>query len=284
MIKTVFAQISRRCNLRCVMCGHEAWQRNAGFMSDDVFDLIIAEMRACGINRMALTAAQGEPLLAPKALSFVGRALGAGLAVHINTNCTPLNRGNCAGLALAAVLGDLTIQCSFAGHNQETYERIYVGADFAKTAAKLKLLYNTFAEVDRERAITVRGIVYDKAEEAKTRAFIHWLGIPHEQIYLEIPDNFAGLVRNTRDLTNLELYTCPWLEDYVVVYDDGKVSACACRDSEGVMLIGDLMTQSLADIIASRERQKMLEAFACKDVSGMPLCSKCDVPYRRAAA
>ena len=283
MIKTVFAQISRRCNLRCVMCGYEAWQRNAGFMSDEVFGRVLSQMQACGIKRLALTAAQGEPLLAPKAIAFIDRALGAGLDVHINTNITPLTRDTCTALFCGHGAQSLTIQCSFSGYDTESYERIYVGADFAKTAAKLKLLYETASYWECERNVTVRGIVYDKDEEAKTRAFVHWLGIPHEQIHLEIPDNFAGLVKNSRDLTDMELYACPWLEDYVVVYDDGKVSACACRDSEGVMTIGDLMTQSLASIIAGRERQKMLEAFACKDVSGMPLCSKCDVPYRRAA-
>lgn len=283
MIKTVFAQISRRCNLRCVMCGYEAWQRNSGFMRPDIFSRVVEEMLRCGIKRLALTAAQGEPLLAPNAIGLIDYALRADLEVHINTNITPLTRDKCDTLASLAVGRDLTIQCSFAGHDQESYERIYVGADFAKTAAKLKLLYRAFEQADQERKITVRGIVYDKESEAKTRAFVHWLGVPHEQIFLTIPDNFAGLVKNCIDTSGMELYTCPWLEDYVVVYDDGKVSACACRDSEGVMLIGDLMTQSLAGIIASRERQKMLEAFACKDVSGMPLCSKCDVPYRRAA-
>ena len=283
MIKTVFAQISRRCNLRCVMCGYEAWQRNSGVMSEAVFDRVLSEMRAAGIKRLALTSAQGEPLLAPQAMTFIDRALFAGLAVHINTNCTPITRDKAEALATLAVRNDLTIQCSFAGYDQDSYERIYVGADFAKTATKLKLIYRAFEQADQERKITVRGVVYDKESEAKTRAFVNWLGIPHEQIFLTIPDNFAGLVKNCINTSDMELYTCPWLEDYVVVYDDGKVSACACRDSEGVMTIGDLMTQSLADIIASVERQKMLEAFACKDISGLPLCSKCDVPYRRAA-
>lgn len=283
MIKTVFAQISRRCNLRCVMCGYEAWQRNSGFMSEDVFNRVVSEMRAAGINRLALTAAQGEPLLAPNALMFISRALIAGLSVHINTNCTPLTRTKTEQLASLAVGRNLTIQCSFAGYDQDTYERIYVGADFAKTAAKLKMLYRDFEQANQERAITVRGVVYDKESEAKTRAFIHWLGIPHEQIFLTEPDNFAGLVDNVRNIEGMELYTCPWLEDYVVVYDDGKVSACACRDSEGVMTIGDIMQQSLAEIIDCHARKQMLEAFRCKEISGMPLCSKCDVPYRRAA-
>ena len=283
MIKTVFAQISRRCNLRCVMCGYEAWQRNVGFMSEDTFNAVLAQMHSCGVKRLALTAAQGEPLLAPLALRFIDRALQHGLEVHINTNITPLTRERCIALACGVGTDRLSIQCSFSGYDQESYERIYVGADFAKTAAKLKMLYTTFEEFECERNITVRGVVYDKESEAKTRAFVNWLGIPHEQIFLTIPDNFAGLVKNCIDTSDMELYTCPWLEDYVVVYDDGKVSACACRDSEGVMMIGDLLTQPLADIIASRERQKMLEAFACKDVSGLPLCSKCDVPYRRVA-
>jgi len=283
MPTTVFAQISRRCNLQCVMCGYEAWSRNTGFMSDEVFDRVIEQMREHGIGRLALTAAQGEPLLAPKAIPFINRAISASLDAHINTNCTPLSPRIIRELATAATTGQLTIQCSFSGYDKESYERIYVGADFEKTAAKLRELNWTFAAFDRERDITVRGVVYSQADEARTMQFIQSLGICRERISLTYPDNFAGLVNDGKSLRpgfeTMTLHMCPWLTDYVVVYDDGKVSACACRDSEGVMAIGNIMTQSLAEMRGGEAYQSTVAAFNAKNIAHLPLCAKCDVPY-----
>lgn len=277
---TVFAQISRRCNLQCVMCGYEAWQRNTGFMSDEVFDRVIEQMREHGIGRLALTAAQGEPLLAPKAIPFINRAISASLDVHINTNCTPLSSRIIDALATSATTGQLTIQCSFSGYDKESYERTYVGADFERTAAKLAAINNAFAVIGRDRDITVRGVVYSHGDEALTKYFlVETLGVDEKQISLTVPDNFAGHVKCVRNISQMTLHTCPWLTDYVVVYDDGKVSACACRDSEGVMEIGNIMTQSLAEMRGSLAYKSMVAAFAAGDISGLPLCAKCDVPY-----
>jgi hypothetical protein len=47
----------------------------------------------------------------------------------------------------------------------------------------------------------------------------------------------------------------------VLIYDDGKVSACSCRDSEGVMEIGDITKESLHAIrngLGDRENEKLL--------------------------
>jgi hypothetical protein len=121
--------------------------------------------------------------------------------------------------------------------------------------------------------------------------FLESLGIERSRVYIRLPDNFAGIVKVNKydkakglhsfkgDLSYRSLRLCSVLAHSILVYDDGKVSACACRDSEGVMEIGDLTKQSLAEIQSGPRYRAMIQSFMKRDISGLPLCIECDVPY-----
>ena len=111
-----------------------------------------------------------------------------------------------------------------------------------------------------QRHLTVNGIIMDKTTKERHLAFLESRGIDRGRVMLGLPDNFAGIVevgsRNRRngfysfkkDLPYRSLRLCELLAHYILIYDDGKVSACSCRDPEGVMEIGDITQQSLAEI------------------------------------
>jgi MoaA/NifB/PqqE/SkfB family radical SAM enzyme len=77
--EAVLIQISRRCNLRCAMCGWAVWKRNSGFMTEELYRHILAEMRVNNITQAHITNPQGEPLLHPQALEYLRIALDDGL-------------------------------------------------------------------------------------------------------------------------------------------------------------------------------------------------------------
>ena len=122
-------------------------------------------------------------------------------------------------------------------------------------------------------------------------AYLETIGIDRKRITMGLPDNFAGIVPVGRhnkkrglftfkhDISYRSLRLCNLLAYYILIYDDGKVSACPCRDSEGVMEVGDIRTQNLAEIRNGPRFLAMLDAFMRRDLSDMPLCQKCDVPY-----
>ena len=45
------------------------------------------------------------------------------------------------------------------------------------------------------------------------------------------------------------------------------------------MEIGDITKESLFAIRNGERFKRMLTAFMKRDLSGMPLCAKCDIPY-----
>jgi MoaA/NifB/PqqE/SkfB family radical SAM enzyme len=284
-------QISRRCNLRCTMCGWSAWKRNKGFMTEELYRHILSEMKLNNIRQAHITNPQGEPLLHPHAIEFLRIALGQGFEVYVNTNCTTLGDRTIAGLTKLAASQRLHIQASFSGYDKESHESVYVGSKFDATTTKLRSLNEALKAQDLQKFLTVSGVIYNRQDLPKHVEYLIGLGFDRTQISMTLPDNFAGIVnvgKKSRkkgmysfksDLHYRSLRLCVMLALYVLIYDDRKVSACACRDSENVMGIGDITKQSLAEIRSSSRYRKMLQAFVQNNLSDMPLCQKCDVPY-----
>jgi len=276
----VNAQVARICNLACAMCGHSIWKRNKGFMPEAVFSRVLEEMRLNNITDLGFGGAQGEPLLCPSFADYLDRAIAAGLDVEINTNCTPLGERNIARMANAAKSGRLRVQASFSGYDKESYEFIYKGAKFEQSSRKLKQLYDAFASVNQLKSLSIRGCILNGTPVSRHSDYIASLGIDLSALlYVALvpADNFAGTVPYT--LRAGMLHTCDILVRALIVYDDGKVSACACRDSEGAMEIGDIMQEGFLEMRNGERFQGFLRAFMQRDISGLSLCSKCDLAH-----
>ncbi len=282
----VYIQISRRCNLRCAMCGHEVWQSNSGFMEAAVFDRVLAECKASGIKRLHVLSGQGEPLLHPNIFEMLEKAVGQGLEVGIVTNGTPLTPERCERLAK---LGLAYIQFSFAGWDKASYEGIYVGAKFDRTLENLKRM----GELTRDTKTNFMVKAVCEGEDwanvrDRTRAFLAAQGVGN--VFTVIANNFGGHVTHGKfferhgvwSLQNLEhqrRMPCRVLLKAVGVFCDGTVTACACYDSNAELKIGLIMEHSLADIRKGEDFRRILEAFRAGDVSGIPMCGKCDDPF-----
>jgi sulfatase maturation enzyme AslB (radical SAM superfamily) len=281
----VNAQISRRCNLQCKMCGWHVWQRNKGTMPEHIFDRVLDEMTANHVPDLGFSGAQGEPLLCPDAGKYIFKALDAGLSVEVNTNCTTLGDRNIAMMAEAAKTGNFRVQASFSGYDKQSHESVYVGSDFELTSGKVKKLFDAFAAIGALSHLAFKGIVLDGSPVKKHTGYLAHIGVDVDACAYGLfhgADNFGGLVPfSARQETCVlpEFHLCSIMAHFLIVYDDGKVSACACRDSEGVMEIGDIMTEGFVEMRNGERFQKMVDAFMRRDLSEMPLCRDCDLCY-----
>lgn len=278
----VYVQLSRRCNLRCAMCGHGVWKENDGFMSEAVFGRVLDRCDEVGIRRLTVLAAQGEPFLHPQVFEMLESAVVRGFVVSVVTNATPFTPERIARLAR---LGLESLQVSFAGWDAASYESVYVGAKFDRTVRTLTALHAALAPTSTR--LVVKAVAPDNSPDyvGRTRAFLAGLGIA--AITTVAPNNFAGTVETGRyweraglwSYRNLDRHrrtVCRLLMRAVGVYVDGTVTACGCYDANGALTIGDLMQDSLKDIRSGARFTAILEAFRSGDLSGVPLCGKCD--------
>lgn len=283
----VYIQVSKRCNLRCVMCGHESWTSNTGFMDFALFEHILAECKANKIRRLQILASQGEPFLHPRIFDFLERAVAEGFELGIVTNGTPLTPERIERLSRIA-LAD--IQFSFCGYDKESYERIYVGAKFERVSENLRLLSDALKAVKSKTQLSVKGVAVggDADFIQKTRDFLHSLGI--DRLAVILPNNFGGAVplggyisdsgvQSCKNVAKHRLLMCRVLLRQIGIYYDGTVTACGCYDSNGDLTIGDIRNQSIGAIRKGESFRAILDAFKAGDVGGIPLCGKCDDPF-----
>jgi sulfatase maturation enzyme AslB (radical SAM superfamily) len=286
MPSEVFVQVSRRCNLRCAMCGHEVWQSNSGFIEEPIFTRVLDQCRENGIKKVNILSGQGEPMLHPRIFEMLERAVGDGFDVHIVTNGTPLTPERARRLGQ---LGLGSIQFSFAGWDKESYESVYIGSKFERTLENLRNLQEAVRGTRTD--FFVKAVVADRnwAEVSrKTRDFLTGQGI--EKVFTVAANNFGGTVKcgdfnqrhgvwTLKNLDHQRRMPCRIFLSAVGVYCDGTVTACGCYDSNAQLRIGHIMEQSLAEIRHGEPFQRLLEAFRSGDLTGVPMCGACDDPF-----
>lgn len=281
----LYVQLSRRCNLRCTMCGWEIWKDNSGFMEDDVFERVLAEGKACGITAMHILAGQGEPFLHPRVFEMLERAVAEGFQVGIVTNGTPFTPEKIARLAK---VGLAYLQFSFAGWDAESYESVYVGSKFERTLVNLKAIHAALK--DTPTRFAVKAVALGEWEEnlRRTKEFLASHGI--NDVWTVPANNFGGSVQcgtfhekhgiwSLKDIDRHRLMPCRLLLKAVGVFCDGTVTACGCYDSNAQLKIGNIMEQGLGDIRRGEAFGRILTAFKDGDVRHVPMCGKCDDPF-----
>ena len=279
----VYVQVSRRCNLRCAMCGHGVWQSNSGFMEQTVFDRVLTECRANGIGKLNILAGQGEPLLHPRIFAMLDQAVAAGFETHIVTNGTPLTPERAERLGR---LGLASIQFSFAGWDKASYERVYVGARFEQVLANLLALQS--ATRGTRTAFFVKAVVAgdDWAEVSRrTRAFLAEQDV--EAVFTVAANNFGGTVQcgrfhprwgvwSLKPLDHQRRMPCRIMLNAVGVFCDGTVTACGCYDANAELKIGHILEQGLAEIRRGPAFRRILDSFRSGELGSLPLCRACD--------
>jgi MoaA/NifB/PqqE/SkfB family radical SAM enzyme len=281
----LYVQLSRRCNLRCTMCGWEIWKDNSGFMEEAVFDRVIAEGKAHGIKTMHILAGQGEPFLHPQAFEMLERAVAEGFQVGIVTNGTPFTPDRIARLAK---VGLAYLQFSFAGWDKESYESVYVGSKFERTVENLKAIHKALAATSTRFAVKAVALGEWRDNLRKTKAFLASHGIT--DVWTVPANNFGGSVQSgefnerhgiwsLKSIDHHRLMPCRLFLKAVGVFCDGTVTACGCYDSNAQLKIGNIMEQGLGDIRRGEAYGRILDAFRQGDVRQIPMCGKCDDPF-----
>ena len=127
-------EVTKRCNLACIMCPRTISQKNIYQKSksktedeDLSFDKFCYILSQCNNTRRIRMHGLGEPLLNPNLIAMIQEANGRGLETEFTTNATLLNEYAIKDL-INANLTYLTV--SIDGASQSTYETIRVGANF----------------------------------------------------------------------------------------------------------------------------------------------------------
>jgi MoaA/NifB/PqqE/SkfB family radical SAM enzyme len=283
----VMVQVSAKCNLGCIMCGYVGKTPNTGFIEESLFQHILNDCKSYGVQWIYMETAWGEPMLHPRIFELL--ELARCFQVLLSTNITPLNERRIVRLA---ELNIASFQLSFCGYDQLSYETIYVGARFSHVVKNLELVQKIFTDRSPNTKLLVNGVSLKDDHEFvdRTVIFLKSLGFKSDQVEIKLPNNFGGLytgspaettrgIHTYKDLRNQQLELCSVLADNPGVYVDGRVTACGCIDNSSALIIGDIRKETLREMRYGPRYDALLSAFTSGDVSKVPLCADCDVPY-----
>jgi len=263
------------CNTRCVHCPHEAISRPMGKMSwetyQQVMDNILTYTNEKKYEVTVDFAGMGEPLLNPLIYRFI-KHISDRTYTAITTNGSALVPRNIeqlieAGLRLLIV--------SFNGSDRFTYELMMGGLSFQRAEQYLRTAIDLTRDTQTDIAINLSVTKLTQSKLIETINYLQQLGI--DNISLSKCHNRGGKLNNpnvcdTPPPPSRINSRCDIFRQTLFVAWNGDVLSC-CHDLEGENRIGNLMSNSLEEIVFTKQR--VLE----KGVN-YRICAGCNDMYR----
>ncbi len=264
------------CNLKCIMCPYPSMGRVNENMSMTVYEKIVAE--GAGFVEFMWLHFFGEPLINKNIYRMIDMAEEAGIRTGISTNATLMDEKACRAILDSKL--SILLLC-LDGATKETFEGIRLGARFEKVSANIA----RFGEMKRARnsdlKVALQMIDMDANHSEKDLFLKQWRGHGFDSVTVKDFHVWANqdeqLIQITQSQPPTPSGLCyePWIGFTVLA--DGTVVPC-CNDYGGKMPLGDLKTQSLAEVWNGEPMRDLRRRFLGEkpDLDGT-ICEKC--PY-----
>ena len=274
--RNLYFEGTNACNADCVFCGYGRMQRPKMTMSLDFFKDVIAQYVALGGKAVGFTPIVGDPMIDRLLFDRLDHLEQTPQIRHVGfyTN----------GIALTPAKVDrlfgyrrlkIDINISFGGFDAKTFNAV-MGVDRFE-AVRENVLYlldqletkpHPHLQVkldyrcpDREGPATDPFI--ERVESCIARKVVN-----HDSLH-GVFDSFGGMVTDQnlapaglrRNIGTPKIGPCEILFTKPIVLADGRVNACAERDLEATLIIGDLRKESLKGILLGERRQALMDAF-----------------------
>ena len=279
----LFIDVSRCCNLRCVMCdiysakADAAYSLNKAHVSElmdwALFANIVDEAKEF-IN-IFVPQLRGEPLMHPRFADMVEYIREKAPQSHIwfNTNGLLLDRKLTDRLLGARVNG---IGISLDAVTRDVYDQIRIGSDFERVVDNVRYLAKASRRGWRRAKTEVSvSFVLQDANRHEKKAFLkYWLPrLDRVQFYAKLemdrrrPTLFTG-AKGARG-------PCKSLWNSLAVHSDGIVVPCS-GDLTPLEALGDAKTTPLREIAEGNRLQRLRNLHVEGRQQDIPLCAGCD--------
>ena len=273
MHSRVYVEITNICNMRCSFChGHS---RTPGRMTREQFTRVLEQLT--GRTNYLYYHLMGEPLLHPELGQFLQMAAEKGFRSILTTNGTLL--GSHGHVLLKNPVHKVSVSLhSFEQDNDETFENyLRQVADFAEKATEsgiivsLRLWNRGFDAGRNDKAVAFLQNCFPGPWAENSKGFRL-----RDRLFLEWGDRFQWPDKDAEDFGS-DVF-CHGMKDQFGILCDGTVVPC-CLDSDGIINLGNIFTQEIADILDSPRVRAMVNGFSCRKATE-DLCRRCGYARR----
>ncbi len=270
--KKAYIEITNACNLDCPFCPGNS--RPIRFMRAEELHIILSRLRG-SVNQLYFHV-MGEPLLHPELGTFLDLASQYGFPVNLTTNGTLLRR-HLDGALMKPALRKLSISLHSHSGSDDAYLNDVISTVKAlrakrKIIVSLRLWNNGAGETNPENERVIERIRSAFPDAPIPTGETNGRGIKiGEDLYINLAEEFAW--PDIQGISFGEKGFCHGLRDQIGILCDGTVVPC-CLDGEGVINLGNLLTQSLEEILESPRARTIYDGFSNRNAVE-ELCRKC---------
>ncbi len=267
-------EVTNRCNASCIMCPREKMRRPQGVLDLGLYKRVLDEAAAYGADKVSLENF-GETFLDPYIFDRAAYAKSKGMKVYTITNGSLLDEKRCESV----VRYFDKIRISLYGMTKDVYESIHKGLSFDIAVANIDRLIAVRQKLGGDVKIELYFLLM-KENEHQMRAFLDKYEGKADAVSVWRPHNWSDGRAFRRPLTTKKSSCKRPAIGPVQVQWDGLVVPC-CFDYDSRIVLGDLKTQTLRDVLRGKEYNDLRDAHEKGEFSGYPFCDKCDQLQKR---
>jgi len=268
----ICVELTNLCNANCIFCAYQYQTRPHNFMSDDIYNKVLDEYCAIGGGDFKLHVVVGDPAIDPKFIQRIQQARRRKEIASIETitNAIALRSKDIEKL-IHSGLSKMSI--STAPFDEDLYMKIYRNKSYKKVINYIRLLLeeNDAAGCPVDIKLCFRSnLTMKKTLSLPDYQMIATCG--HHTVEFNTDfDTWLGEIKkddllpgmNIRPKSDIDNVPCIWLYEGPIIFADGKVGLCPCRDfnANSELIVGNILEHSLIDIWQSEKVKQVRERF-----------------------
>ena len=269
----VYVEITNICNRSCSFC--HGTKRAPREMTLSEFSRVIDQISL--LTDYVYLHVMGEPLVHPNLSELIVAAGVRGLKCAITTNGTLLRERGEELISSGVYKVNVSVHSFEDGDETEYYNYLSEISDFAEMASLKGVLV----------VLRLWNRGYDGGRNEKTLEFLkrklagEWkFGARgariHHKLHIEYGDRFEWPDVDA-EAGDKNVF-CYGLSDHFGVLSDGSVVPC-CLDSDGVITLGNIFTESVDKILTSKRAEAIRQGFKNRSAAE-ELCQRCGYARR----
>lgn len=276
-------ELTNICNADCVFCAYHCMGRKKLVMADAIYAKALGDYAAIGGGQIRLETCLGDPLCDPDVVRRIRQAHAYReiTGITILTNGINLDR---AGIDEFLSSGIDEIGISSGPWEESLYRSIYRSDQYQrmrknviellkknserKNPVRIRILFRTNLSMQKTLGLADYRMIKDLPHEVEFNTdFDTWLGVISGN---DLPKGMYVRARPAR-----EKEPCYWLYDGPIVFSDGSVGLCGCRDfnADSELIIGNIMQASLLQLWRSQKTSALRDKFRKGEYPD--ICAKC---------
>lgn len=276
-------ELTNICNANCIFCAYQYLTRKKMVMNDEIYLKALNEYCRMGGGELMLEVTVGEPTLDKNLIKRIKEARNRKEITIIETITNGLLLDK-VGIEALLNSGISRILISTTAFDEEIYKKIYRNEDYNRLKRNVFNLLKLNKEFGEPVDITL--IFKSNLTMKRTLKLPDYQPLkkfPHKVLFTIDFDNWAGLIKQEdlldgmymRYRGSLEKEPCFWLYHGPIIYADGKIGLCGCRDlnANSELIVGNIKTDRIIDIWQSKKVKELRERY--KKGAFPNICQKC---------